>query len=311
MQIDVKDFHANDTIEGVYLVKSALLRPTKKGTQFWSMEIRDKTAFIKAVCWNPNPEHQPAVGDSIRVSAVVEEYNGALQLVIAKISLVPKEEAPSESFLPTSARPAEEMHQELLEKVARDITHPQVKAALLAMLTDPGAKPALLRAPAASRFHHATIGGLLEHILSLWNLSINTWVVYSFLQRDVLLAGCVLHDLAKIAEYTTQDSIDYTPMGRLVGHVIYGSRWAWTTLVKCKVPQDLVMQILHVIASHHGDEFAEIKPQTAEAVAFHYLDELDSRMGGITAELAFQKPSLDGFLYVPILKRKIYVPQCD
>lgn len=303
----ISDLKVGQTIDGVYLVRKALKKPTKKGTFFWSLELSDKSGNINCVCWDPNPTHLPETGDSIRVEATVDEYSGKPQLIIARISLVPKDEAPSSDFLPTSARPAEEMHEELLQKIASDISNPQLKAALLEMVTG-AAKSAILKAPAASSLHHCYLGGLLEHVLSLWKSCMNTWVTYPWLNRDVLLAACVLHDIGKVAEYATDSALEFTPMGRLVGHIIYGSRWAWGSMTKAKVNQELMLQILHVIASHHG-QWGEIQPATGEAVLFHFADNADAKLAAIKAALdASPKPGSfcevraleKGLLYVAV-----------
>jgi 3'-5' exoribonuclease len=155
-------------------------------------------------------------------------------------------------------------------------------------VNDPAIAPKMKRAPAAMTMHHAYIGGLLEHVVSLIGLSRGVTAQYPELDADLLLAGIALHDIGKIDELRYARGTDYTTQGRLLGHITIGA-----VMVREKVkaipafPEPLAVLIEHLILSHHGSyEFGSPSlPQTREAVALHFLDDMDSKMAAMRVTL--------------------------
>lgn len=302
----IADLNPGDRFDDRVLVSSCTVRLTKRQKEYFAMEVRDASALVQVRMWDPPAGPPPASGIVIRMIASVEEYNGEIQLKAEKILGVNPKDYNPEDFLPHAARPAAEMHAELSELITADVKDEKLKALLLMLITEPNIKPKLLRAPAASRYHHAFLGGLLEHVLSLWKAAKGLHPCYPWASLDIVLCACVCHDIGKIIEYQTDVNIDFSSFGRLVGHILIGARITSAYASKLKIPDGVVGQILHCIASHHGDEFAEVKMQTPEAVMFHYLDELDSRMGGIKPVWDAADPADDFTARVPILGRPVY-----
>jgi 3'-5' exoribonuclease len=160
---------------------------------------------------------------------------------------------------------------------------------LFDMLTDQKIREALLVSPAAKAMNHARRGGLLEHVLSLWGLAEGVSAQYGALvNSDLLLAYCVLHDLMKTKEISSEPGFTYSKIGSLVGHVIMGAHLTFGYTRKHKVPEELAVKLLHGISSHHG-EWGEIQPKTIEAVIFHHLDQIDAKTEAIRT--AFEEDS--------------------
>jgi len=186
--------------------------------------------------------------------------------------------------------------------------NPWLKRLLVSVVEDPAIVPKLKRAPAAMTMHHAFIGGLLEHVVSLIGLGRTIAAHYPDLDADLLLTGIVLHDIGKIDELSYGRGIDYTTQGRLLGHISIGA-----AMVREKIraipdfPAPLAMLVEHLILSHHGSyEFGSPSlPQTREAVALHFLDDMDSKMGAIRATLESPEGTDDWTVRNPSLRRSL------
>ena len=153
---------------GVYLVEESNFKQTRNAKYFIQLVLRDRTGSIRAVRWEATQElyESFAAQDFLKVSGRVEEFQQNLQVVIDDLARIPADTVNHEDFLPVSPRPVEEMERELLQEIAA-IQDPHVKALLAAFLDDPELRKGIVRCPAGKVLHHAYVGGLLEHILSL------------------------------------------------------------------------------------------------------------------------------------------------
>jgi 3'-5' exoribonuclease len=209
------------------------------------------------------------------------------------------------------------MERELLEAVA-SVGNVHIKALLMAFIEDPQVRSGLRRCPAGKALHHAYIGGLLEHILSLVGAARLISKNYSRLDPDILVAAAFLHDLGKIRELSYTMTFNYTDVGQLLGHIGIG-----LMMVEEKAralpgfPPDLLLHLQHIIASHHGlPEHGAMKPpMTPEAIAFHYLDNLDAKLAmidSLAAELEASDLATDQDRrwteFKPALGRRIFFP---
>jgi 3'-5' exoribonuclease len=183
-------------------------------------------------------------------------------------------------FLPARARPAQEMLEELEQLCNREFTHSAWKKFVLAVLRHEDIRPRLLTAPAAKSVHHAYVGGLLEHTLSVAALALRLADHYPELDRQILLAAAVCHDLGKIWELSGGLANDYSDAGRLLGHTLLGLERLEPFLQKADLNHELVRHFKHLILSHHGEHQygAPQLPQTAEAFVLHYADNLDAKV---------------------------------
>jgi 3'-5' exoribonuclease len=257
------------------------------------------------------------IDDFLRINGRVEEFQEKLQVIVDDFARVPPESVNQEDFLPVSSRDPAEMERELLETIA-SMGDPHLKALLTAFLDDPGLRSALLRCPAGKVLHHASIGGLLEHILSIMGAARLIAKNYPILNVDVLLAASFLHDIGKVRELSYTRSFSYTDEGQLVGHIGIGLLLLAEKVVKVPgFPSELLYHLQHIILSHHGlPEHGAVKPpMTAEAIVFHYLDNMDAKLAMIET---LKKEVISGEElteresrwtdYKPALGRKIFFP---
>lgn len=304
---------------GVYLVQESNFKQTRNGKYFIQLTLRDRTGAIRAVRWEATAElfESFASGDFLRVHGRVEEFQGQLQVVIDELERVPPEEVEAGAYLPVSERSPEEMEKELLGAVA-SLDDPHLKALLVAFLEDPEIRSGLLRCPAGKTVHHAYLGGLAEHVLSIIGAARSIAKNYPSLNLDILIAAAILHDIGKIRELAYARGFGYTDEGQLVGHIAIGLLMlAEKAAAFPSFPRDLLLHLQHIIVSHHGAaEYGAVKPpMTAEAIAFHYLDNLDAKLamvGDMKKDLESAEEQTEKERrwtdFKPALGRKIFFP---
>lgn len=272
----------NDEVLTTLLVHAKEIRQKKTGEPYLSLTLCDRTGEIDAKMWDNVAEviHAFERDDIVKVKGRVQVYNNRLQLTIHKLRKLEESEIDLADYLPASQRDPAEMVAELRETAA-SIGNPHLKALVGRFLEDEEILRRYQRAPAAKYIHHAYLGGLLEHVLSLCRLCRLAAQHYPALDLDLLLAGAILHDVGKIYELAFDRSFGYSSEGQLVGHIAIGLR-----LIEQKLrglpdfPDRLRLLVEHLVISHHGSlEFGSPKlPLFPEALVLHYLDDLDAKM---------------------------------
>jgi 3'-5' exoribonuclease len=253
------------------------------------LELADRTGSISAKMWD-NFSALAAVferDDVIQIRGRVKLYNGQKELTIEQIIPAADREYDIGDFLAHTKHDVDKLYADLRAAVT-GVKNPWLKKLLESIIEDPSIAPRLKRAPAAMTMHHAFLGGLLEHVVGLIGLARAVAGCYPELDSDLLLTGVVLHDIGKIDELRYARGIDYSTEGRLLGHIMIGAR-----LVSDKIaaipgfPPALATLVQHLILSHHGSlEFGSPSlPQTREAIALHFIDDMDSKMAAMRATL--------------------------
>jgi 3'-5' exoribonuclease len=251
--------------------------------------------------------------DFVKVSGVVGTFAGKLQATVRDMQVIAQQEVDIADFLPKTVRSIDDMYASLLKTIA-SIKNEPLKALLDAFFNDPTIADAYKRAPAAVGMHNAFIGGLLEHVVDMLLIAEFLCSRYPEIDRDMLLAGVILHDAAKIREYQYEYAIDYTDEGRLLGHITMGIQ-----MIEDKVraipdfPNELRIRLEHLILSHHGTaEWGSPKqPMTLEAVVLHYVDNVEAKIAGFLqfAEKNVQEGTpwtTKAFMFD---NRHLYIPQ--
>jgi len=282
----LKNAKRGERLEGVFLVESANFKQSKNGKNFIQLTLRDHSAAVKALRWEANREEFRGIERNpfLRVNGRVEEYQGNIQVIIDELEPVGADDARVDpaDFLPRSRFDIDAMQKEL-EGIVASIPDEGLRRIVLRVLDRPGLRAAFRNAPAGKTMHHAYIGGLLEHVLSLAQLVERVCDHYRWLDRGMLLAGVVLHDVAKTAELSFETGFGYTDEGQLLGHIVLVSGWIREAARELgDVDPETVLQLEHLVISHHGKlEFGSPKkPMTAEALAFHFIDNLDAKLAG-------------------------------
>ncbi len=278
----------NQGITGFFAAGSKQARTKKDGARYFAMTLCDRTGTIEARMWDVDGAGDFEPGDVVKIRGQVCRYNEKLQINVDKIRRAAANEYDLGDFVPQTARDIEEMWSELKAWVA-SFTDPHLKALLEAFLADAEIAAALRQAPAAKTLHHAWIGGLLEHLLSLMSMCDLAAKHYPGINRDLLLTGVVLHDIGKLRELRWGTSFDYTLEGQLLGHITIGLGMIERRMDGIPdFPRAKRVLVEHLVLSHHGKyEFGSPKlPMTPEAILLHYLDDLDAKMQTVRAEFA-------------------------
>jgi 3'-5' exoribonuclease len=278
----VCELQENSTPSIALLVQSKEIRQKKTGDPYLSLILSDKTGDIEGKMWDNVAEvlYTFERDDFVRVKGLVQIYHNRVQLVIHRLRPMEDREVDFTDFFPASKHDPAVMWEELRGHV-NSVVNPHIRGLLNAVLDDEEIARRYRVAPAAKQIHHAFLSGLLEHVLSLCRLSKLIAPHYPFIDIDLLLAGAVLHDLGKIYELSYDRGFSYTAEGQLLGHMMIGLRIVDDKLRGLpEFPAALRNLLEHIIISHHGQlEYGSPKvPQFAEALLFHYLDDLDSKM---------------------------------
>jgi len=278
----VKELQPNQTITAPFLVHTKEIRQKKTGEPYLSLMLGDRTGDVEAKMWDNVAEVMETFDrdDFVKVKGLVQVYHNRPQLTIHKLRRVDDSEVDFSDFFPASERDPEEMFAELREVIA-GIGNPHLKALLEALFADEEIARRFRTAPAAKQVHHAFLGGLIEHVLSVCRLSRFAASHYKNIDADLLLTGAILHDLGKIYELNYSRSFSYSTEGQLLGHMIIALRMVDEKLRSLPgFPRGLRNLVEHIIISHHGRlEFGSPKvPLFPEALLLHFLDDLDSKM---------------------------------
>jgi len=290
--------HDNQTITSSFLVAAKQVKPKKSGEPYLALTLADRTGSIEAKMWDNVPE---AIGafeqdDIIKLRGLINQYNGRFQLTIHKLRRLQDSEVDYADYLPKTAKDVDQLWRGLAELVA-GLRNPHLKALLEQFMGDPEIARALRTCPAAKTLHHAFLGGLLDHMVSLLNLCDLASRNYPQVDRDLLLSGAFLHDIGKIHELAYARSFAYTTRGQLLGHMIIELEMLQQKITQVPgFPPELKTLLEHLIISHHGEyEFGSPKrPMFPEALMLHYLDDLDSKMESMRAHFEREAPDRIG-----------------
>lgn len=306
----VADIAPGDGVNDIFVLADKRMAHKRDGNPFLNVTLADKTGQVKGVVWDHVVEIAEAAsaGDFVKVAATAGEYRGGIQLVIKAMAAAAPDVVAPEDFLAATQRDVEQMFSRLTS-LTDTISHAALADLMAAFWADDAFVKLFKRAPAAKMMHHAYLGGLLEHTLSMALLVDKIAGHYSGVDRDLLLVGTVLHDIGKVRELGYDHRIDYTDEGRLLSHIVIGLE-----MVEAKIrgldnfPRTLAASVKHLVVSHHGSrEFGSPEPpKTIEAVLLNYIDEIDSRLNSIREFMAGEDPNSAWTSYHRLLERHFY-----
>lgn len=304
----IKHLAADQTITGFFLVHEKEIRNANSGKPYLRMELGDSSGTVEARMWDQFDAMAKGIArdDFVKVQARVELYRNRLQLSLQQFRLARPEEIDLADFLPHTRYDVGELYKELL-CYAEGMKNPWLKQLVQKILCDPQIIERYKRAPAAKVMHHAYIGGLLEHVVGLCGLAKHLATHYPELDLDLLLTAAMLHDVGKLDELCYERAIGYSTEGQLLGHIVMELE----TVVKAMdsiegFPEKLKTVVQHILISHHGEyEFGSPKlPMIREALAFHYMDDLDSKMAAVRAAMAIESGDDEWSAFSGALGRK-------
>ncbi|BBB31697.1 3'-5' exoribonuclease [Thermotomaculum hydrothermale] len=312
--IFVKDLKPDSRVEDIYLLKLIGLRDKKNGGQYLLLKLSDMSGEIMGMMWDKIDGVIDKVkpGDFVKVRFRVQVYNNNLQAIVSKIDKVDEGEIDNaEIFFPSSEIPAETLYEKIIKFVNEKIDNNFIKELVFRVYKDPEIKPMLLKAPAAKSLHHAYRGGYLEHVLGLLRLAEKVCEVYPFINRDIVYAGLLFHDIGKLWELSYEREFNYTTKGRLLGHIAIEYEFVTDKIKEIPdFPEDYKLHLQHILLSHHGElEYGSPKrPKTPEALLVATIDNLDAKMNAMknAIDADAQSDHPDWTPYLPMFERVIF-----
>jgi len=292
--IFMKDFFLSDcdrfenkVIVSSFVVTTKQVKPKKSGEPYLALTLADRCGQIEAKMWD-NVEDAIDTFDQddfLKIKGLLNKYKNRFQLTIHKLRKLGDSEVDFADYLPKTTKNVDELWR-TLEEFVSSIREPHLKTMVRAFMADEEIAAAYRNAPAAKSLHHAYIGGLLDHVVSLFRSCDLICRNYPQVNRDLLLTGAFLHDIGKIHELSYKRSFSYTSRGQLLGHMIIELEMLQAKIALIPdFPDQLKTLLEHLIISHHGEyEFGSPKlPMFPEALMLHYLDDLDSKMESMRA----------------------------
>jgi 3'-5' exoribonuclease len=280
--------HENKIITSSFVVVTKQVKPKKTGDPYLALTLGDRCGQIEAKMWDNVEEALGAFeqDDFLKIKGLLNKYKNRFQITIHKVRKLGDSEIDFSDYLPKTTKDIDQLWQTLAGFVA-SFQNPHLKALLEAFMSDAEITQAYRNAPAAKTLHHAYIGGLLDHVVSLTRSCDLVSRNYPQINRDLLLTGAFLHDIGKIHELAYNRSFSYTTRGQLLGHMVIELEMLQAKLAALPdFPSELKVLVEHLIISHHGQyEFGSPKlPMFPEALLLHYMDDLDSKMESMRAQ---------------------------
>lgn len=279
--------HENKIITSNFVVVSKQIKPKKTGEPYLALTLGDRSGQLEAKMWDNVDDVLNAFEqeDFLKIKGLVNKYKNRFQLTIHKLRKLGESEIEFSDYLPKTTKNVDDLWQTLTDFVS-SFQNPHLKSLVRSFMADPEIAAAYRNAPAAKTLHHAYIGGLLDHVVSLFRSCDLVCRNYPQVNRDLLLTGAFLHDIGKIHELAYNRSFSYTTRGQLLGHMVIELEMLQAKLALAPdFPPELKTLIEHLIISHHGEyEFGSPKlPMFPEALLLHYMDDLDSKMEAMRA----------------------------
>jgi 3'-5' exoribonuclease len=321
-QHPIKSFKEGDAFVGYLLAQEVAYKTSSRGSEYLDLTLSDSTGRVKAYLWDIRSidgEMDLIQPDAfLKIKGAVTSYNSRLQLKLDKVRYAADEEIPDLSnFFPLSARDRSEMLAEL-DAYIGSIRDPWLQKLVSSMLQNNlGLRDAFAKAPAAKNLHHVFIGGLLEHTLSVAAMAEKACSHYKGINRDLVIASALLHDVGKTAELSYERSFGYSDEGNLLGHISIEVQWVQGAISAIEgFPDEMRRQLLHVLLSHHGKlEFGSpVLPKTPEAFLLHYLDDMDVKLDYVFSVIKEDSGGGSWTQYNKSLERILYktrLPQVD
>jgi len=316
--IFISEIRPATSVEGLFCVSSKRMLETRNKEPYLAITLTDRTGEIEGRVWEGARQLDTVFskGDYVRIKGDAQKFREATQLKITYLESVRDNSVDPGLFLPVTPADTDELWSEF-RKYIREIKSNVLVSLLNEIFKDRKISEAFKLAPAAKRMHHAYIGGLLEHSVSVTRLANSVCKLYPYLDRNLLMSAALIHDIGKIEEFTfSRPPIDYSDRGRLLGHIVLGISIIDSFIARLgiKDSSQQIVALKHLILSHHGQkEFgAPVLPMMEEAIALNYIDDLDAKLnylGKLKKDIS--GPSYGWTEYQRLFERYFYLPGPD
>jgi 3'-5' exoribonuclease len=304
----ISEILPNQEVASAFIVAEKQMRLARNGTRFLTLKLVDKSGQITGRIWERVEElSRLTVPKSVVfVRGRSELFRDELQIQIYEIAPLSLQEIDRSDFLPISPKNVEDLFQKLRE-LAASIKKGPLQRLAKEILMDTQLMERFKAAPAAKLMHHAYLGGLIEHTVSVTELVAQLTTFYPDLNRDLLIVGAILHDIGKVDEFVYDLFIDYSDSGRLLGHMVLGVQILDGKIRSLRAfPAEKAILLNHLILSHHGEVTlgAVRLPMTREAFVLHFSDDLDAKMNSVTRILSESRTGDEAWTaYQPLFER--------
>jgi len=308
------ELKTDDKIDHYLLVTKLDVKTAKNGRQYLDLILRDESAGYSAKMWDGFSSFVKNAKEEgvVKVKGKLESFNNQPQIKIFEIRVADiSDGVNAEDFLPKSQRNLEEMKKEL-DEIIKSVKNIYLQKLLKDLLSGERYEK-YIRVPAGKSWHHAYIHGLLEHTLEIVKICELMCNIHSHLDRDLLIAGTLLHDFGKTEELSSAASFDYTTKGKLLGHIVIAAMSVESTAKKIEgFPDDLLIKLIHLILSHQGklEHATPVEPKTVEAIALYHADELSAKTNAYTYAIKKAANTKTGWTnFLPLAGTALLVPE--
>lgn len=306
----VSELAAGASVDGDFVLRSKQMRSSRTGDAYLAVELADRSGAIPGVLFRPSGEAASVPsGAVVRVSGRVTVFRGVKRISIDLMR--PAARWDPSDLMATSPRAVDEMVGEFT-RLVRSVSHKGLRATLRVVFGDSDVYDRFVRCPGAQSHHHAYIGGLLEHTVSVASLCSSLAERYEGVSRDLLVASALLHDIGKVDELSIDSGIGYTDEGRLIGHVVLGARRVDLAATSVGLDRDVAARLQHAMLSHHGElEWGSPRrPSTIEALLLHHADNLDAKAAGLSSLLSGASRAEESWTDASnLFRRPLYAPR--
>ncbi|MGL4738763.1 MAG: 3'-5' exoribonuclease YhaM family protein [Cellulosilyticaceae bacterium] len=277
----ISELRADTPVKGNFLCKYKQMLKNKSGKEYYTLKLQDRTGVIDSKIWAVHPGISPfQVDDVVYVEGDVISYQDNLQLNVNKIHPLAPGNYDLKAFLPHTAKDLELLQKQLMAMID-EMNNPYIKQLVETIFYDEVIYERFINHGAAKAVHHAYLGGLIDHSITVAQIGAYMSTLYQGVNKDLVVAGCLLHDIGKLYELSTFPSNDYTDEGQLLGHLMIGAEKVHD--VACSIPdfpKEIEMLLKHIILSHHGEyEYGSPKrPKCMEAMIVHLADNADAKV---------------------------------
>ncbi len=312
----INQFGESENINQVFIANGKQLRPNRQGNLYLQLSLSDKSGSVNAMQWNANQSVYDSFenGDYVLIKGTTQLFNGNLQIIVQQLKKADESRIDESDFHTLTNEDIGQLIVQLRQFVD-SIQDVNLQSLAQQYLDTPEILEKFTQAPAGVKNHHAYQGGLLHHVVSLMQLADSVVGHYPEVNRDLVLIGVLLHDLSKTDELAYERSLEYTDEGQLLGHLVMGVELVgkqidlWEKATGKTFPNELAIQIKHLIVSHHGQyEYGSPKlPMTLEALVLHMIDNLDAKVHQFAHAMSSEANPGDNWTpFIPSLGRKLY-----
>lgn len=308
----LRELNEGEKFAGFAILRRLDMRQRKDGSPYLVLEFADRSGRIGGKVWDHVEEFRKvlSVGKIVKLMGSITTYQEQKEIHIERLRpAVPEDAVDRFRLMPVSDRPVEEMKRHL-RRLVEGITQPQIRTFLRAFFEDATISERYFQAPAGKQWHHCYLGGLAEHSLNMAEVLLKISESYPHANRDLLVAGALLHDIGKIEELEWKTVIDYTDRGRLLGHIVIGQEILNAHQEKFReIPEELRLHLEHLVLSHQGtkEQGSPVEPMTLEAILLYLADEMDSKANAFNRIIQRSREQGDRWTeWVQLLNRFLY-----